>query len=275
MDIENTLIKIPGVQKEYHFLQVSDVHIAYAKEEDSEEDKLVAQRETEGWSPVGVTPQESWELMEDYVKGEADNTDALLISGDCVSYFSTSNCEYLKNKIDAFPIEVLYTPGNHELSVYTENQPDIRHYHDYYDELMCGNADFWVRDYNDFLLIGVNNATKDITQDQLEQFKEQVARNIPIVLLVHIPIQTDAVLDAIEKRWGSRNMYFVFEGNNNASEFAKEFSRIVRSEEGNVIAILAGHIHAAHEGEFAPGRVQYTSAPLHTKYIRKITITPC
>lgn len=275
MNIENTLIKIPGVQKEYHFLMVSDVHISYAKEDDSAEDKSVAQRETKGWSPMGITPRESWKIMEEHVKREADNIDALLIAGDCLNYYSTSNVEYLKRKIDAFPIEVLYTPGNHELNVYTENQPDIQYYREYYDELMCGNADFWVRDYKDFLLIGMNDATRDITQFQLEQFKEQVARNIPILLLVHIPFQSDTVLDAIEKRWGSRNPYFVFEGNNNASELAKEFSRIVRSAESNVIAILAGHIHAAHKGEFAPGRVQYTSAPLHEQYIRKITITPC
>lgn len=275
LNIENTFIKIPGVKREYHFLQIADVHIAYAKEDESEEDKAVAQKETKAWSSEGVTPLETWKLMEDYVQEEEKNIDALLIAGDCLDYFSVSNFELLKEKIEALPTEVLYTPGNHELAVFTGNQPRIGQvYHEYYDVVMSGDADFWVRDYGDFLMIGINNADKNITRDQLDQFKEQIARKIPIVLLIHIPIQTEAVLDAIEQTWGFRNMYFIFEANDEASEASKEFSRIVRSAESNVAAILAGHIHAAHEGEFAPGRMQYTAAPLHYKYVRKIIIAP-
>jgi len=263
------------MKKEYHFLHIADVHIAWADRDESEEDQLIAQIETEKWSPMGVTPQEAWELMENYIKEQEDDIDALLIAGDCLNYFSTGNYRLLKHKLELFPTDVLYTPGNHELAIYTDTQPVIGQcYHEYYDMFMAGNADFWVRDYNDFLIIGINNADKDITQVQLEKLKEQISREIPVILLMHIPLQTEAVLEAIEKRWGDRDLYFVFEANENASEYAKEFSRLVRNPESNVVAILAGHIHAAHEGEFAPERVQYTAAPLHDKYIRKIVIAP-
>lgn len=275
MNIENTVIKLPGIKREYHFLHIADVHIAYAGADESEADKLLAERETKNWSPAGVTPLQAWELMEEYVKTQADRIDGLLIAGDCMNYYSAGNVTCLKKKIQSFPTEVLYVPGNHELMIYSDTQPDISTcYREYYDEVMTGNADFWVRDYGDFLIIGMNDAAKEITETQLELLKEQIARKIPIILLVHIPLQTKEVLDAIEKRWGARDPYFLFEANDHASEFAKEFSHMIRQPESNVAAILAGHIHAAHEGEFAPGRVQYTAAPLHDKYMRKIMIMP-
>lgn len=273
MKIENTVIRLPGIKKEYRFLHIADVHVAYAGENESESDKLLAENETKYWSRAGVTPLEAWEMMEEYVKAQSGGIDGLLIAGDCLNYYSAGNLEWLKKKIEAFPAAVLYTPGNHELMVYGDGQPDIsKNYREYYDAAMGCNADFQVRDYEDFLIIGINNAQKEITQEQLEKLKEQIARNVPIILLMHIPLQTKEVLDAVEKRWGERNPYFLFEANEHASEFAREFSRIVRQPESNVAVILAGHIHAAHEGEFALGRAQYTAAPLHDKYIRKIKI---
>jgi len=275
MNIENTVIRLPGIKRVYHFWHIADAHIAYAGEHESEADRLLAEGETTYWSRAGVTPLEAWERMENYVREQRDDLDGLLIAGDCVNYYSVGNLEWLKKKMEVFPTEVLYVPGNHELMVYGDNQSDVRkNYREYYDAVMGGNADFQVQDYDDFLIIGINNAQKEITQEQLEMLKEQIVRNMPIILLMHIPLQTKEVLDAVEKRWGERDPYFLFEANEYASEFAREFSRMVRQPESNVAVILAGHIHAAHEGEFAPGRVQYTAAPLHDKYMRKIMVVP-
>ena len=67
-------------------------------------------------------------------------------------------------------------------------------------------------------------------------------------------------------------MYFVFENNDLPSN--KEFSDFVRSPESHVVAVIAGHVHAAHEGEYAAGKMQYVAAPLHKKYVRKLTVVP-
>jgi hypothetical protein len=67
-------------------------------------------------------------------------------------------------------------------------------------------------------------------------------------------------------------MYFVFENEDNPSDLTREFCRIIRDSESLVKAVFAGHIHTADEGEFAPDKMQYISAPLHDLYVRKITI---
>ena len=133
---------------------------------------------------------------------------------------------------------------------------------------MNGNADFWLRDYGDFLLIGLNDANRDVTPEQILKFKEQYSRNIPIILAMHIPLLTNYALKA-----GIFDLYYVFDLKEDASPCAGEFSQLVRYDECNVAAILAGHHHGSHEEEFAPGRMQYVAAPLFTKYIRHVTVT--
>jgi len=275
LHIENTTIQLPGIKREYHFYHVSDAHITYAAAEDSEEERNIMERDhasyasKEGFAP----PLEVWDLLKEHIKEDKD-ADALLVTGDMFSFFNLSTYHLIRSMLRDFPLEVLYTPGNHEFCTPPSGQVDIQQvYHEYYDALMCGDADFWVRDYEDFLIIGINNSDHDITPSQMERFREQAARNLPILLLMHVAVRSDSYIETIKQNWQGLNMYFLFENNDSARN--KEFSDLIRSPQGNVSAIIAGHVHAAHEGEYAPGKMQYVAAPLHEKYVRKITIIPC
>lgn len=273
LNIENTIIKLPGLKKDYHFYHVSDAHITYATINDSEEERTIMERDNLAYSTTEgqIPPLEAWNLLRDYIV-EANDADALLITGDIFNFFNLSTYQLIHNMLHDFPIETLYTPGNHEFSNPPSAQADIQQfYHDYYDDLMCQDADFWVRDFEDFLIIGINNSDHDITPSQFERFKEQAARNLPILLVMHIAVRSDSYVETIIQNWHGLNMYFLFE--NNDSVLNKEFSDFIRSSESNVAAIIAGHVHAAHQGEFAPGKMQYTAAPLYEKYVRRITVT--
>lgn len=47
---------------------------------------------------------------------------------------------------------------------------------------------------------------------------------------------------------------------------------MVKSPESPVAAIFSGHVHFAHQKEFAPGKIQYTAAPGFTGYGSKISV---
>jgi hypothetical protein len=104
----------------------------------------------------------------------------------------------------------------------------------------------------------------------MEGFRQLCATGKPIVLLIHIPLCTDAITPSVMNRWGYRFMI----GNENSTPETLDFCKLVKSPESPVKVILAGHVHFAHEGEFAPGRLQYTSAPALDGFVRRLRIRP-
>lgn len=290
LNIENTTIRLPGLKREYHFYHITDAHITHAGADDSEAEKMMMENDITKFTsdPRFVMPQDAWKALMEHIKEDPD-TDALMITGDMFSFFNLNTHRMICNMLAECPIEILYTPGNHEFC----NPVDVAHtptlqalvnptdpeldihtvYHKFYDSFMGGDADFWVRDYEEFLVVGLNNEDHDITPSQMERFKEQAARNLPILLMMHVGVRSDEYIEVIKANWVGLNMYFLFE--NNDSPMNKAFSDFIRSPESNVAAIIAGHVHAAHAGEYAPGKMQYIAAPLYEKYVRKISVVPC
>jgi len=272
MDVENVKLTVPGLSRTYTFFHISDGHVVTAKPDDSEEDRELAVRHTAKWNQGGIPPIDAFEDALRYV--DSEEADALLIAGDCTDYYRPSIAEYMREKIAACNKEVLYVYGNHEGACYGKKV----NYKDSFPEfapVMFGNPSYWVKDYGELLIVGLDNTTKDITEEQFVFLEKQEARGLPILLLVHVPIVSDACIEAVKAHWGpdefNRN-YFIM-GTDTTPESGLEFVKRVKSPDSHIVAIIAGHIHRAHEGEFAPGRMQFTSAPTFMQYIRKIEVS--
>lgn len=265
IDPKKVTVTIPGLKNTYTFLHISDAHLAYAYPEESEYDKKMAADQAVRWTEALVPPNEAFDDMTVYAK--EIGADALMVAGDCADYISEGTVRYIKEKALASGVEMLYVYGNHEGSRY-DKKTDQRSYYPMYASLMQGDPSFWVKDYGEMLIVGVDDSDKKITAEQIEKLKEQIARNIPIILLVHIPLRTEAIEEPVMKKWGTSFML----GTDDDTELTKEFCKLVKAEKSNIKAIVAGHIHFAHEGEFAPNRMQYVSAPAYNHFARIITV---
>lgn len=275
MTVENTVIKLKGLTKKYVFLQVSDIHVSYGLSDEPKDHLEMIRSQNDQWSPAGYSPEVTIDMLKDYIIDSEFDVDAVLIAGDGMNFYSPSNFELFSEKIKSLPTEVLYTPGNHEHWVITHGvENGETSAWEQMSSLMRGNSEFWVRDYGEFLIVGIDNSEHTISERQLSFLKEQLEIGLPIFLLVHVPFYSESLMKAIEKRWGGKEMYFVFENEDNPSDLTREFCRIIRDSESLVKAVFAGHIHTSDEGEFTPGKMQYISAPLHDLYVRKITIQP-
>ena len=182
----------------------------------------------------------------------------LLMAGDCTDYYSESNLRFLSENLEKTGIPVLYVYGNHEGASYVKDLGDPRQFYPDYAGLMGETPDFQIRDFGEFLLIAVDNSDHNIRTEQLEKLKEQFARKIPVILVMHIPLSTEAIMPDMKAKWGQNPTYFML-GTDAEPETTKEFCRLVTAEDSPVAAIFAGHF--MHAGEFMPGRMQYTSAP--------------
>ncbi len=264
---ETVSVKIPNLTKSYTFLHISDAHVAYAAPDDPEDVRAHAAHQTKAWMHGDIPPVTVFENVLAGAKEEA--VDALLMAGDCIDYISESNARYMRDHLPACGVEVLYAFGNHEGGSYTEVIDDPKASYPELAPVMMGTPDFWVRDYGEFLVIGVDDSDQNVRPAQVEKMKEQIARGLPILLLMHIPMKTPAIEPSVMKKWGTTFMI----GTDEDPDSTKEFCELVKSAP-NVAAVFAGHIHYEHTGEFAPGRMQYVSAPAFTGFVRKVLVEP-
>ncbi len=264
---ETVSVKIPGLTKSYTFLHLSDAHVAYAAPDAPEDAKTLAAKQTKAWMHGDIPPVTVFENV--LAEAKDAGIDALLMAGDCIDYYSPDNAAFMRKHLPSCGTEVLYAAGNHEYGTYTSVPVNRAEAYANLAPVMLGTPDFWVRDFGEFLVIGVDDSTQHVRPDQVAKMKEQIARGLPILLLMHIPMRTPAIEPSVMKKWGTTFMI----GTDEDPDSTKEFCELVKSAE-NVAAVFAGHIHYEHTGEFAPGRMQYVSAPAFTGFLRKVTVEP-
>lgn len=270
--IENEVLKIKGLKKEYTFIHISDAHLSYAPFDADEEEKSLCREHTEEWTRDGKTPLESFEEVVEFVNEE--KPDALFITGDCVDYASENNSAYLKTQFGRMNTEVLYVYGNHESVNYKKKPLNPKIYYPLYEDMMNGKPSCRVKDYKDLLIVIIDDADKKITKEQLDFLKKQTERNIPILLLIHIPISTATIKEPIENKWGEGAMsYFALDGDNPCDETI-EFCEFLKRNDNNIAAIFTGHIHTSYKGEFSNGRMMYAAGAAFDGYARKIKVLP-
>ena len=244
LKIQKAAVTIPSMKNEYRFWHFSDAHIAHAYPEDREEAHALAQKQAACWATDGKPSSDVFlDVLEEAKK---HNAELLLMAGDCADYYSESNLRFLTENLKKAEIPVLYAYGNHEGASYVTNLGDPRQFYSDYAVLMGETPDFQVKDFGDFVLIAVDNSDHNIRPEQLDKLKEQFARGIPVILVMHIPLSTEAILPDMEAKWGKNPAYFML-GTDAEPETTREFCRLVSAEDSPVAAIFAGHVHFMHE----------------------------
>lgn len=271
---ERVEIVAKGVKRSYRFLHISDVHIATAHADATAEDKQFAEKQSKNWSLGEFTSNESFEEMLKYVRHA--RPDALLIAGDAVDYFGDANAALIKEKIAALKsegINALYAYGNHEGASYKESIPDYRAYYYLYADVMGGDPSFQIMDLGDLILVAVEDSTRDITEKQLERMKsviaEAKAREVSVILLMHVPIFAEDIAPRVLKVWGPS---FMIGSRPEDTPTVHEFCNLIKDESSPIAAVLAGHIHFSQKGSLSKDRMQYVSAPAFEGFVYDITV---
>jgi len=269
MNQEITTITIPSLTRDYVFFHTSDVHIRPGIDYSDRENAMQVMRSL--WKiPFDLLPTEA--LDEVLRSAEAEHADGVFLCGDLIDSFSPDAVEDLKNRLDGASVELMFVCGNHDRFVNKKPLPSEVCY-PVLAPLMHGNPACWVRDFGELLIVGIDNSLMEIQESQLAFLQELSAKNKPILLLMHAPMLTDSIVEPVRKRWGENaDGYFLIDKETD-TPVTRRFYSFVRSAESNVAAVFAGHIHISHSGEFAPGRMQYTSATAPLGICRKYILT--
>lgn len=269
MNIEHSKLVIPGLTRSWTFCHISDTHVAYAYPDEPDAAREMAEKHAQKWNPIGLLPVDALDQALNYA--DEIHADGVFLCGDGTDYFSPGTVRYMKERISAAKTEVFYVCGNHEGGDYYKAVADLRACYPDYAPLMQGTPDFWIRDMGEFLLVGMDDSDKKITRGQLDGLNRVLSDGKPVILLIHIPMYTEAIAPPVRAQWGEGGTDYFTLGLDHDTDLSREFCRTVK-ESDSVAAVFAGHIHLAHTGEFAPGRMQFTSAPAFTGYMRVVTV---
>lgn len=250
--------RVPGLDREYTFLHISDVHISAPDYETDPAAKAELEKSVANWeqgrvhfarafredaSPEHLIPLngyfDRWITFANELK-----PDAVLCTGDLFDYYADADVRYLRDALAKLETDFLWVPGNHE----ADDRPAFR-------EFMGNERSLQIRRYGKLKFLGLSDAKKSVTADQTERLKAEAEDGCYPILLAHIPLRTAANDRELESIGA---YYSIHQGESDPETEA--FLAYITSPECPVREVFCGHIHGAQVTSLAEGKTQITAS---------------
>ena len=247
---------IPGLEGEYEFLYLTDLHIAIKTREDAGVYGDADARINYFSNAKGTVSSKQLPQWIDYANQEA--FDAVLMGGDMIDYYSDSIAAYLKEQVNRLEMPYLFTLGNHEL--FSPWEEPIPKEAVIYDLFMEENKAFQILEYKEFVICAVDNEAYQVNEASLGAMRRWIEANPdkPMILLAHVPFYTENDSELLEKSLATWNQALVIgtgEGTRDTTAVSREFLELILSEESPVAAIFVGDNHFYHKGNLTENKL--------------------
>jgi len=249
----NVVVVSPLVHEHCRLAMIGDYHCTLA---DSRDDEY-----KENYARVAQYCYHEMETLRKMIQKAGENSDAVLLAGDIISFPAFENVEALASVIQESPVPCLYIAGNH----------------DWHFEGVPGSdreqRDLWISKrmlplYNGrnplgysvtvkgIKIIMIDNSIYHILPEQLAFVEKELSDGIPALFCMHIPIylplpgrKESSVVDygCGNPAWGAAtDPYWEIEQRERWAEKQTPetavFCRLL-TESKNVLGIVAGHTH--------------------------------
>ena len=163
-----------------------------------------------------------------------------------------SSIRYISNVLEKCRLPVIYCPGNHE-SLDIDGK-----YKNLYKRLtpIIKNPSFDMWDYGEFKIITIDNGTKNIADNQIDNLLLELKEDKKILLVLHAPLRLGEFGDLSTSKFGS---YFVM-GVDGDPENVHRLIQIIDENQDKFIGILAGHVHTSFESPVGDSLMQITTS---------------
>ena len=261
-DLYQAVIALPGLSESFKVMHITDSHISRELPEDEEFLTLYGKRMTDAYSSArhyktgqsGV-PLLFFEQILDIAKQQ--KVDRLLLTGDIVNNPAIGSVRAVLERLEATKIPFLYTAGNHDWH-YEGMEGTSESLRETWTEkrlkLLYAGADPMCSSniHKGVNFVRINDSTYQISERQLEFYRQQKSKPEPIALMMHIPLfmPTMGIATCGHPDWGEktdgnykieRRPIWPQEG---CSATTKQFVREVCSTP-QLAGIFTGHLHQA------------------------------
>ncbi|MBO4620240.1 MAG: metallophosphoesterase [Victivallales bacterium] len=242
-----------GAAKPFEALHVSDTHLVFSDGRDNPVKFQIAMRRKGEFEFRDCGRNLPYFL--DALQYARENNLLLLHTGDLIDFASEQNCEVARKLFELSEVDYLMCAGNHEYTHYSGQHPETE------EEQAAGrllvphyfkNSLFFAsRIINGVNLLAVDNGDDQFQEGHIPLLQAEIARGLPIVLLIHVPIYTPELFHLRFADTANDNCPFCDCPPENqrgaaANETTRKFLDILRGS-GLLKAVLTGHIHLRTE----------------------------
>lgn len=239
-----------GLRQPFNVTHLTDSHISDAHPDEPEDlTSCAASRHRQfcGYQRVALACSLAW------AKGKA--CPYVVHTGDLIDFQSRANLETAKEFVSGNP-ELAVAMGNHEFwRRKTKAVPETRAVSE--PDLKAafgpdiGFRSKVIRNVNFILLDDVYGT---VSTEQVKLFEREVAKGLPIVLCMHVPVFTETIEMTARRFWG--NVPDIAMQRDDAT--TRDFLAYLKTEK-LLRAMLTGHLHYDIEERFSDTCVQYVT----------------
>ena len=262
-----------GVQEPFEVLNISDTHMALGDLRDGERKAKLAETRSQYFPEA--------ERVLELAAGESKERNIpILHTGDLLDFVSTLNLERVKRFTDEN--DVYAVAGNHEFSLYVGEAKEDAAYRN--QSLALVQSAFKNDIRTDSRVIGgvnfvvLDNGYYCFEQEQFDFLKKQVEKNLPIVLMMHVPLYEPRLFEIMMGRAKCAYIAGVPEEltvgypperyeQQKADELTLEVIDYIKNQP-LIKALITGHLHFNYEGVFGDRIPQIITALNEVRRIR-------
>ena len=278
----HTTISI-GLEHAFRALHLSDSHICLTDARDGERKVRLAESRGAHFDD-GVAGRTERLLNEQLAYADANDL-PILYTGDFCDFVSMKNLEYMRDTLGKR--NCFMAAGNHEYSLYVGEAFEDEAYKMRSFDLVqswCGNdLRFASRVMSGVNFVAVDNVYYDFTARQLELLRTQVARGLPIVMMMHTPLYTPDLYEFVMKELRQPCAYLAGVPVRCMETYPPD-RRIQQEPTPDTLAfieyvyqqpliraVLAGHLHYDFDTRLPGGIMQYVTGGGFRDCAREIT----
>ena len=250
-EADQVQVHISGMDREYHYIVVNDLHITIPNEEIREEMQADVEFRYENYfiNPKGDKAHKLWKRIVKTLNKL--DIDGVILAADMIDFYSEANmaclregCEQLKAPFMLLRADHDYTDG------YVQATPweviDAAH------KTIDVHEDVVVIEQNEFLIVGVNNTTSQLTEEAYHKLEDIFALGKPIVMVMHVPFASqveDGLAAASREKWNGLELLWDYNGFPfYVGEYGERLLDLVCAPDSPVVEVLAGHLHIPYDG---------------------------
>ncbi len=115
----------------------------------------------------------------------SSNPDAIFFGGDMVDFCSEATITKLKEGLSKITVPYLYIRADHDSRPYwtTHDNAEAKAFQD----SVCENDEVFILEYPEFIILGINNSTYQMSEAAVERVKEIATLAKPIIVITHVP----------------------------------------------------------------------------------------
>ena len=287
-ELRITPLTIPlPIEREFSALHISDTHLVYADERDSEKKRARALTRLEvfGGRPL--------EMLRASLRYAEEKNELLLHTGDMIDFVTARNLDLTK---EAFAgRDCFASAGNHDF--YPTQGDGSREDEEYkaiaFDEVQAvfpNDLRFCARVINGVNFVAFDDVFYYVADDLIDRFRAEAAKGLPIVAMCHCPLYTRELFEHCVGSNGDGVAYVVGASDEEIAHYPKWCSRWGYNEqrtneatrafldylrgEKALKAILCGHLHFPWQGKFSETATQYIAGGNFSGQANEIKFTP-